>query len=178
MDRKVAVIAALAAVLPLAGAGARDLGGITWGQEVLDSSLSDAGLGSRLLGAYGYEVNHAGQRAGAFALAVYSDDSPPVPQGGFLGCLVGQEFRQAGLLLAFNLWAGVGGLTAGRGVSSRGSVAAFGELSMEIGLTAFPGLLVTGYAGLQAMSAVSSREAFFSRVMYAPVLGVRVAWGP
>ena len=173
----VAVVAALISVLPLASAGARGLGGITWGQEVFESSLSDSDLGSRLLGVYGYDVDHSGRRTGAFALAIYSDASPPVAQGGFLGCLVGQELRQAGTLMAVNLWAGVGGLTAGRGVPSSGSFAGFAELSGEIGVTVMPGLLLTGYAGLQAMSAISSHEAFFSRVMYSPILGVRIAWG-
>ncbi len=174
---RIAFIAAALAVLPLVSAGARGAGGFTWGQEILDPTLSSASLSSGVLGVYGYDVTYGGRRAGAFALAIHSASDAPVVEGGFIGGIAGQEFRQAPLLMAINLWAGVGGLSAGTGVPSEGSFAVVGELSAEIGFTAIPGVVVTGYAGLQAMSAVSSSETFFSRAMYCPVLGVRVAWG-
>jgi hypothetical protein len=174
---RVAVIAAVIAALPLASAAARGAGGLTWGQEILDPELSSASLDSRVVGAYGYEVDWAGRRSGGFALAIYSDSTSPAVEGGFLGGIAGQEFRQAPLVMAINLWAGIGGLSAGRGVPAGGSLAVFGEISAEVGFTGIPGMLVTGYAGLQAMSAVSSSETFFSRVMYCPVVGLRLAWG-
>jgi hypothetical protein len=174
---RVVLIAAAFVLLPLAAAGAKGAGGLTWGQEVLDPTLSSANLSSTVAGAYGYGVNYAGRRTGGFALAIRSDSASPTVEGGFVGGIAGQEFRQYPLLMAVNLWAGVGGLTAGRGVPPEGSFAVFGELTAEIGFTAIPGMLVTGYAGMQAMSAVSSSETFFSRAMYCPVVGVRVAWG-
>ena len=174
---RIAVVASLLALLPLAAASAHTVGGLTWGQEVNDSLLSSSDLSARLAGVYGYDVNYAGQRTGGFALALYSDSLSPAVVGGFVGGLAGQEFRRSGLLMAINLWAGFGGLTAGRGVPADGSFAVYAEATAEIGFTGIPGMVVTGYAGLQAMSAVSSGEAFFSRAMYAPVVGVRLAWG-
>lgn len=173
----VALIAAVFAVLPPATAAAHGAGGLTWGQEVLDPTLSSADLGSTVAGAYGYDVDYAGRRTGGFALAIRSDSASPAVEGGFVGGIAGQELRQHPLVMAVNLWAGVGGLSAGRGVPPEGSFAVFGEVTAEIGFTAIPGVLVTGYAGMQAMSAVSSSETFFSRAMYGPVVGVRVAWG-
>ena len=173
---RVALVAAVLVALPLAAAGARGAGGLTWGQEILDPALSSADLGSSVLGAYGYGVNYAGRRTGGFALAVCSDSAAPAVEGGFVGGIAGQEFRQYPLLMAVNLWAGLGGLTAGRGVPPEGSFAVFGEITAEIGFS-LPGMILSGYAGMQAMSAVSSSETFFTRAMYCPVVGVRLAWG-
>lgn len=174
---RIAVAAAAFALLPLAWAGAREAGGFTWGQEILDPALSNDALDSQVLGVYGYGVDYAGRRAGAFALAIHSTGDSPVVEGGFVGGIAGQELRRYPLLMAINLWAGLGGLSAGNGVPTGGSFAMFGEITAEIGLTAIPGVVITGYGGLQAMSAVSSSEPLFSRAMYCPILGIRVAWG-
>jgi len=173
---RIMLVAAALAVLPLAAVGARGAGGFTWGQEILDPTLSSANLDSSLLGVYGYGVSYAGRRTGGFALAVHSDSASPAIEGGFVGGIAGQEFRQYPLLMAVNLWAGVGGLAAGRGVPPEGSFAVFGEVTAEIGFS-LPGMILSGYAGMQAMSAVSSAETFFTRAMYCPVVGVRLAWG-
>jgi hypothetical protein len=173
---RIALVAAVLAMLPLAAASARGAGGITWGQEILNPALSSADLNSSVLGAYGYGVNYAGRRTGGFALALRSDSASPAVEGGFVGGIAGQEFRQYPFLMAVNLWAGLGGLTAGLGVPAGGSLAVFGEVTVEIGFS-FAGMLLSGYAGMQAMSAVSSSETFFTRAMYCPVLGVRLAWG-
>jgi hypothetical protein len=173
---RIAAFAAAFAVLPLA-AYARGAGGFTWGQQIADSQLANFDLQSSLTGVYGYGVSWNGRRTGGFALAVHSDGAAPAVEGGFIGGIAGQEFRRSPFIGAVNLWAGLGGLSAGRGISADGSFAVFGEITAELGVAFMPGVLLTGYAGLQAMSAVSSGETFFTRVMYSPVIGMRLAWG-
>jgi hypothetical protein len=174
---RIAALAAAFAVLPLAVGFARGAGGFTWGQQIFDPQLANLDMQSSLVGVYGYGVSWRGQRTGGFALAVHSDGATPVVEGGFIGGIAGQEFRRSPFIGAVNLWAGMGGLTAGRGVPPEGSFAVFGEITAELGAAFMPGVMLTGYAGLQAMSAVSSGEAFFTRVMYTPVIGMRLAWG-
>jgi hypothetical protein len=172
-----AVLAAMLLALPIAVGFARGAGGITWGQQVYDQSLANLDVRSTLSGVYGYGVSWNGQRTGAFALAVRTDANDPSVNGGFIGGIAGQEFRRYPFIGAVNLWAGLGGLEAGRGIPAGGSFAVFGEITAELGVAFMPGMMLTGYAGLQAMSAVSSAEAFFTRVMYSPVIGMLLAWG-
>jgi hypothetical protein len=101
-------------------------------------------------------VNWAGRRTGGFALASYSDSASPAVEGGFVGGIAGQELRQLPLLMALNLWAGIGGLSAGRGVPAGGSPAVFGEVSAEIGFTGVPGILVSGGSGYGLMILAAS----------------------
>jgi hypothetical protein len=76
---------------------------------------------------------------------------------------------------AVNLWTGFGGLSANTVLSSGSSVAFFGELDLELGMGFFPGMEVTGYAGMQAITTAS--RPLFSTIVYTPVLGVRISWG-
>jgi hypothetical protein len=173
---RIAALAAVLVLLPLA-AFARGAGGLTWGQEIADPQLANFETQSTVTGVYGYGVSWNGRRTGGFALAIHSDSASPAVEGGFVGGIAGQEFRRAPFIGAVNLWAGVGGLSVGRGVPANGSFAMFGEITAELGVAFMPGVLLTGYAGLQAMSAMSSSETFFTRVMYSPVIGMRLAWG-
>ncbi len=174
---RIALVAVIFAAVPLAAGFARGAGGFTWGQQVFDGQLASDDMQSSVTGVYGYGVSRDGQRTGGFALALHSNAAVPVVEGGFIGGIAGQEIRRYPFIVAVNLWAGVGGLTAGRGVLSDGALALFGEVTVEAGAAFMPGVMLTGYAGLQAMSAVSQGESFFSRVMYTPVIGMRLAWG-
>ena len=174
--KRIVALALALAVLPLAGAFARGAGGFTWGEQYFDTALSNADLNARTTGVYGYTVTWGGQRYGGFAMTIHSDTTVPVLEGGFIGAIAGQEMRTGPFMTAVTLWSGIGAINTP--VYQRpGSFALIGELSLEVGLAFLPGVMVTGYAGMQAMVAVVPDQAILTDAMYTPVLGVRVAWG-
>jgi hypothetical protein len=174
---RIVTLAAALILMPLSLACAGGAGGLTWGQQYFDSQLSNADSRAVLSGGYGYGVTQNGQRIGGFGLAVQSSALNGSLDGGFGGLILGQEMHAGPFLLAVNLWTGLGGLSADPAVSAGKSLALFEELDLELGLGFIPWMEVTGYAGMQASARVGAGRPLFSDVMYAPVLGVRVAWG-
>ena len=174
---RIIVLAAALCVLPLSTACAGGAGGLTWGQQFVDSQLSNSDFQGTFSGGYGYGVTSHGQRIGGFGLAVRSSASSGSLDGGFGGLILGQEAHAGPFLLAINLWTGFGGLRGDPSLPAGGSLALFEELDFELGLGFIPWMEVTGYAGMQAIARVGAGRPLFSGVMYTPVLGVRVAWG-
>ncbi|MGA2976187.1 MAG: hypothetical protein ABSF77_12825 [Spirochaetia bacterium] len=172
---KIAALAAALALLPLTGAFALSAGGFTWGQQYFDSQFSNCNLQTNFTGVYGFRVTHDGQRIGGFAMAIHSDATDPVVNGGFVGVITGQEMRAGILVAAVNVWTGIGGMTPAAVLP--GSLALFGEVSLEVGMGFIPGVMLTGYAGMQAMTSTLASPSFFSNVLYTPVFGMRIAWG-
>jgi hypothetical protein len=177
MTRKILVLAAAFAVLPLSMAAAGGAGGFTWGQQVFDSQLSNYDVQGSYSGVYGYGVTRRGQRIGGFAMAVNSSSPNGTLEGGFAGIITGQEMRAGPFIAAVNLWMGFGGLNATPALPTESSFALFGELDLELGLGFISWMELTGYAGMQAVTSVAGGRPLFSSVMYTPVFGVRVAWG-
>ncbi len=175
--RRIVALALALAMLPLAGAFARGGGGVTWGQQYSMGSLSNVDLGVQTTGVYGYSVSRGGQRFGGFALAVHSDATLPGVDGGFVGAIAGQETRIGSLLTAVNLWTGCGAANVAANARVPDTFALFAELTVEAGLAFLPGLIVTGYAGMQVMAPVLPDLGIIDAAVYSPVLGVRVAWG-
>jgi hypothetical protein len=170
---RIAALSLALVVLPLAGAFARGAGGFTWGQQYFDPGLSNADLGASTTGVFGYNVTWGGQRYGGFAMAIHAD----ALDGGFVGAIAGQEFRMGPFTTAMTLWTGFGGTNVTPLYTLPGTFALFGELSFEAGFGFLPGVMVTGYAGMQVMAAVLPDQAIISNAVYTPVLGVRIAWG-
>jgi hypothetical protein len=175
--RKVIVIAVALAVLPLGGVFARGAGGFTWGEQYFEAELSNVDLGARITGVYGYSVTWGGQRYGGFAMAIHSDTTMPALEGGFVGAIAGQEGRMGPLMAAVTLWTGFGGMNVPPMYQVPGSLALVAELNVELGFGFLPGVMVTGYAGMQAIVPVSLDQGVIGNAMYTPVLGMRVAWG-
>jgi hypothetical protein len=171
--RRIAAVALALAVLPLGGAFARGAGGFTLGQQYFDAQLSNKDLGASTTGVYGYNVTWGGQRYGGFAMALESDEL----KGGFVGAIAGQEFRMGPFVTAMTLWSGFGGTDVTPLYSHPGTFALFGELSVEAGFGFLPGVMVTGYAGMQVIAAVLPDQGIISNAIYTPVMGVRIAWG-
>jgi hypothetical protein len=174
---KTGIFAAAMLVLPLAvyaGGG----GGLTWGEQYFASSaLSNTDLQTSTAGVYGYGVTRGSQRVGGFAMAIHTTSPMQAMDGGFVGAIAGQEMRAGPFTAALDLWTGFGGLAAIPALGTSGAFALFGELSLELGLTGIPGVMLTGYAGMQAIAAVQPDQALFGKVMYTPVIGMRLAWG-
>lgn len=164
-------------MLPLAGAFARGAGGFTWGEQYFDPSLANYDIATSFNGVYGYGTSWGGQRYGGFALALHSDATAPAFYGGFVGGIAGQEIRMGPFMGAITAWTGVGGVTTNPLTQGPGSFALFGELSLEAGFGFLPGVMVTGYAGLQAVAQVDPQHAAIESVLYSPVLGMRISWG-
>jgi hypothetical protein len=174
---KIVVVALLLTVLPLVGVFAHGAGGFTWGQQYPYGVFSNVDLSASTIGVYGYNSTWGGQRYGGFAMAIHSDETLPAFKGGFIGAVAGQEMRIGPVVAAVNLWSGFGGLSLDPLFGNQGVFALFGELTIEVGFAILPGVLVTGYAGLQAIAPVLADHAFIDSAMYTPVLGMRFAWG-
>ncbi len=172
----VALVLALC-LLPLAGAFARAAGGFTWGEQYGATGPSNVDLGASTVGVYGYDITWGGQRYGGFAMALHSNATQPALEAGFIGGLAGQEMRIGPLVAAVTLWSGFGGMNSAPLDALPGTLALFGEVSLELGFGFLPGVLVTGYAGMQVIAPVLFDQGTIGTPMYTPVLGVRVAWG-
>jgi len=165
------------ALVPLAGAAARGVGGFTWGQQYFDADLSNVNLAVETNGVYGYTVTWGGQRYGGFVLAAHSGITVPELHGGFVGGIAGQEARLGPVVLAVTAWTGFGGMNLDPLTGRDGSFSLFGELTLEAGFGFLPGVQVTGYAGLQAIAPVLPGPSLIQGAVYTPVFGMRVAWG-
>ncbi len=175
--RKIVALALALAVLPLAGAFARGAGGFTWGEQYAMDPFSNVDLGITTTGVYGYSVSHGGQRIGGFAVALHSDAAVPALDGGFVGAIAGQETRLGSLMTAVSLWTGFGASNFGASSRIPETLSLFAELTVEAGLAFVPGVIVTGYAGMQAVAPVLLDQGTIGEPTYTPVIGLRVAWG-
>jgi hypothetical protein len=174
---KIMVLAAALAILPLSVLSARGAGGITWGQEYFDPSLSNFDLQATYSGAYGYSITRDGQRIGGFALGIRSSAPSAEFDAGFVGFITGQEVHFGPVMGAVNLWMGFGGMSASPVLNTPDCFALFGQIELEMGFGFTHGMQLTGYAGMQAIAGVRDGQPLFGNVMYTPVLGLRLAWG-
>jgi hypothetical protein len=174
---RVAAIAALLALAPLAAGFARGAGGFTWGQQYWNDQMSTSNLQTAATGVYGYTTNHGGQRLGGFVMGYRSAMTTPELNGGFIGSIVGQEAATGPFVTAATLWTGIGGLTRDPVLGTPGVLALFGEADLELGLRSIPGIMLTGYAGVQVVTCMNTVQIPFSSAYFTPVLGVRLAWG-
>jgi hypothetical protein len=175
--KKVVVVAFALLAIPLVGAFARGAGGFTWGEQYFDQSLSNFNIQTTYNGVYGYSITWGGQRYGGFAIVAHSDATAPIFNAGFVGGIAGQEMRIGPFLVAINAWTGFGGMTTNPLYQGAGAFALFGELNLEAGFGFLPGIMVTGYAGIQAVAQVFPEESFVRNAIYTPVIGMRIAWG-
>ena len=174
--RIVASVVVLAA-LPLAMAFAA--GGISWGEQYIlpeYPELANFDTQSSFTAVYGYSVTRYGMRSGGFALGMHSPDDPCSMEGGFIGAISGQELRAGPFTVAVDLWTGIGGVRRWDGMHD-GNLALFGQAELELGFRVFPGMLVAGYAGMQAIADILTWHPLSAAVYYTPVAGLRLAWG-
>jgi hypothetical protein len=175
--KKVVIFVIALGVLPLVGAFARGAGGFTWGEQYFDQGLSNINLGTSYNGVYGYSTTYGGQRIGGFAMAMHSDAIAPAFNAGFIGGIAGQEVRVGPFMAAVTAWTGVGGMTTNPLSHGPAAFALFGELNVEAGFGFLPGVMLTCYAGLQAVAQVFPEQAIIQNAIYTPVMGMRIAWG-
>jgi hypothetical protein len=166
-----AVIAALLALLPVAAVFAGGAGGVGFGAQYYDSSLSSADMGMAYISGYGYGVDRDGNRIGGFGMALLSGLG--LTAGGVGGMLVGHEWTAGPFMAAISLLGGVGGAAAYGG----GYMLLFGEAELEIGFRLLPWLQVVGYAGYQAWGNLIPGVPFQAARLNTPVYGVRVGFG-
>jgi hypothetical protein len=174
---RVAVIALLLAAVPLAAGFARGVGGLTWGQQYWNEQVSTNDLQTSATGAYGYRTNREGQRFGGFVIGYHASAMLPELDGGFIGTIVGQEAVSGPFVTAATLWTGIGGLNRDPVLGTPDVFGFFGEADLELGVRAFAGVMLTGYAGVQVVTCMNSVQAPFSSAYFTPVFGVRLAWG-
>jgi len=174
---RIVVLVSLAMALPLC-AFAGGAGGVTWSDQHYIAGLSNSTLSVSEVGGFGYGVNSGGQRAGGFGYAIYSPVGTDTLAGGVGGVIVGQEGRAGPFTLAANLWMGLGGVSATISGTQSGHMILFGEANLELGIAVTPWMQLAAYAGMQGMTDVNPQTGVgFQLARYAPVVGMRLAWG-
>lgn len=140
-------------------------GGIFYGDYFYDSDFSSSDLkGAGVFGGYGYGSDKDGVRSGGFGIVM--DDESDDFYGAFGGVITGQEAKVGPIIVAANLWAGLGGSNMG--------FSGFGEVNGEVGFPIFSWFQVVAYCGVQYIAPI---KGFFDSGMYSPVAGVRFVWG-
>jgi len=171
------LIAVSLALVPLSMACARGAGGLTWGEQYFDGEFSNYDVQASTSGGFGYAVTRGGTRIGGFALAMHSDVPGSSFDAGFVGTITGQETRAGIFVAAANLWTGIGGIAGSSVIQGPATFAFFGEATVEVGISLFPGTTMSAYAGMQAVAPVLITGQLFDRVLYTPTFGIRVGWG-
>ena len=139
---------------------------------------------------FGYGVTRGGWKIGGFG-TFFSTEPLAVPLaplgtltgaiGGFGGIISGGQGRVGPFVLSLNMRLGAGGMGvsylwatgAGEVPVVGGTFALFGSLDAELGVIVFPAMLVSAYAGVQAL--VSLPLAVVPLAV--PTAGIRVTWG-
>ncbi len=175
---KTVIIGAALLALPLSLVFAGGAGGVTWSDQRSVPGLSNM-TGMSSVGGFGYGVSSSGQRTGGFGFALYS--GPPGSDslaGGVGGIIVGQELRLGPITAALNLWTGLGGISATYQGVENGYCVLFGEADVEIGAAVTPWMQLVLYGGLQGFADLTPGSGIGARLTrYAPVVGMRMAWG-
>jgi hypothetical protein len=163
--------AALLVLLPASLAFAGGFGGCGFGYQLYDEQLSSANINMSCIMGYGYGTGWDGSRVGGFGMSLLSMTGEQ--EGGVGGVLAGHEWRARGLVAAFMVYAGVGGI----GVGDSGYMVGFGEADFELGLRIFPWMEAVAYAGFQGWGNLIPGPAFHLATFYSPVVGIRLGWG-
>jgi hypothetical protein len=141
---------------------------------------------------FGYGVTRGGWKIGGFGTFFYTNAlSLPVAAldgtltgaiGGFGGIISGGQGRVGPFVLSLNLRLGAGGMGvsylwetgAPRAITvGGGTFALFGSVDAELGVIIFPAMLVSAYAGVQALVSLPVVVV----PLAVPTVGIRVTWG-
>lgn len=143
-------------------------GGIFYGDYLYNSEFSNSDLrGAEVFGGYGYGTDRDGVRSGGFGIVMSSPDEEDNDfYGAFGGVITGHETKIGPIIVASNLWAGLGGSNMG--------FSGFGELNGEVGVPIFSWFLIQGYCGIQYIAPIKD---FLDSGIYSPIAGVRLVWG-
>lgn len=166
-------------------AGADGAGGILMGRTMGSHPLAlqydlPSNAGELVyFGGYGYGTERHGVLSGGFGIAILDRDSANGVAGGVGGFITGLRLMRSPVHVALVSWTGVGGIFAGRlGTSpGRGYVVGFEEVDLEIGLRLSSWFMPCAFVGYQLTGNLVPGRPLQERVTYAPVAGVRVAWG-
>ena len=180
---KTITVVTIFAVFSLTMASADGAGGLYYGFQHYSGDWSSHDMGSRYLGGFGYGVNSQGSRVGGFGFALLSDDpkTPGTITGGFGGTITGREVNLGPLMLALNVWAGIGGVKSRLNEHQFDEpsryLALYGELNAEAGFALTPWFQLIIYGGIQGMGNLLPGSPFEDVLVYTPVIGGRLAWG-
>jgi len=175
---KIILLSAVLAAAPLSLSFAGGAGGVTWSDQRPVSGLYSASVPTSTVGGFGYGVSRGGTRTGGFGFALYSAPGGDSLSGGVGGFIVGQEGHAGPFTAAVNLWTGLGGVSQAIGGVDTSALVLFGEANLELGMAVTPWMQLVLYGGLQGLADVSPGRGIGSQILtYAPVIGMRLAWG-
>lgn len=166
-------------------AAADGAGGVLIGRSMsshplaLRYALPSRGAELTYFGGWGYGAERHGVLNGGFGIALVDRDSASGAAGGVGGFITGLRLMRSPVHLALVSWTGFGGLYAGTTGphAGRGYVVGFEEVDLELGLRLSSWFMPVLYAGYQLTGNLLPGLPLEERVTYAPVAGVRVAWG-
>lgn len=182
MNRKRVLALGLILSAALAAAYADGGGGFFYGLQTTEFlsgyPIRNNSQGLRYTGGYGYGVS--GHRiAGGFGVGVSDLQDDSGIAAGYGGVINGARAKAGPFNLMLTSWTGIGGLRfteAATGQAS-GYLIATEELDLEIGLAVFPWFMPVFYAGYQIMGNLAPGRPFGDFFSYAPVFGLRFAFG-
>jgi hypothetical protein len=165
------VMAVLFLLAPAALVAAGGAGGVGFGGQYFDPSLSSADIGMSTMTGFGYGSGSDGSRVGGFGAAFFSAAGDV--GGGVGGMIVGHEWNAGPVTVALTLWGGLGGASWG----THGYMLALGAAQAELGVWVLPWMQIVGYVGYEALGNVLPGFPFNRALLNTPVLGLRIAWG-
>jgi hypothetical protein len=168
--------------------GSDVLGGVPLPAGLMTDYVSGTVMG---LSGYGYGITRGGWKVGGFGTFFYtapiSESLPAYDMtvtdaiGGIGGVISGGYGRLGPFTFALNTRLGVGGMGVEMIWPSdeydwtywSGAVLLYGSADLEVGMIFVPAMMVSAYAGVQAIVTVS----YVMVPVVVPTMGIRITWG-
>jgi len=177
------VLILIAALLP-AAAFADGGGGFFYGLQTTEYPflqcypIRNNSLGLMYTGGYGYGISDH-EITGGFGVALSDFERETGISGGYGGVINGFRGKLGPVNLMLTAWTGIGGLKYRQPLSmeERGYLIVTEEIDLEIGVAVLPWFMPVLFAGYQVMGNLYPELPFQGFFSYAPVVGLRLAWG-
>lgn len=188
--RKSAYIIGLLLLMPLVAAFADGGGGVTFGLQTtsypflqnLQVPSNSAGL--VYYGGYGYGVSGDHGINGGFGYAITDPINKSSLIGGFGGVISGVRLLKLPINLSIVSWTGFGGVytglsqtLSGSNTIGKGFFCLSEEVTVELGIPLQRWFMPVFFAGYQVAGNIVPGQTFQTFLSYAPVIGMRLAWG-
>ncbi len=185
IDKRITAVGLIliAALLP-AAAFADGGGGFFYGLQTTEYPflrcypIRNNSLGLMYTGGYGYGISDH-EITGGFGVALSDFDEQTGIAGGYGGLINGFRARLGPVNLMLTAWTGIGGLKfrAPLSLEERSYLILSEEIDLEIGFAVLPWFMPVLFAGYQVMGNLYPERPFQGFFSYAPVVGLRFAWG-
>jgi hypothetical protein len=173
----------MAALLP-AAAFTDGGGGLLYGLQATEYPflkgfpIRNNSLGLMYTGGFGYGISDH-EVTGGFGVGISDFERQTGISGGYGGVINGFRAALGPVNFMITAWTGIGGLKFcdPQNADIRSYLIVTEEIDLEIGLAVLPWFMPVLYAGYQVMGNLYPDPPFQGFFSYAPVVGLRLAWG-